>query len=73
MSDGEREEVRFTITMSNLGNVNLEGCPDSAVLAYGLLEVAKEIIASNRMMMRLKGPKVVPAPPGWTPPKRPMG
>jgi len=35
MSDGEREEVRFTITMSNLGNVNLEGCPDSAVLAYG--------------------------------------
>ena len=71
----EKEEVRFIIIMTNKGNVNLEGVPDSAVLAYGLLDIAAEIIASNRMMARLKGPKVVQAPPGWVPPtrKRPMG
>jgi len=72
--DEEVEEVRFIIIMTSKGNVNLEGVPESAVLAYGLLDIAAEIIASNRMMARLsKGPQIVQAPPGWTPPKRTKG
>ena len=38
--------IRLTITMTPDGNVNVDGPINDKVLSYGLLEVAKQIIAS---------------------------
>lgn len=73
MSD-EKVIARIVVSMTDRNNVSLEGIPESAVMAYGMLEIAKEMITTGRIMQRIgEQQKIVPAPPGWVPPRRPTG
>lgn len=39
--------IKITISYSANGQVTVEGIPGNAVLAYGLLDVARDIIKNN--------------------------
>jgi hypothetical protein len=53
--------AQITVTMTDDGKVNVNGPMENKILAYGLLEVGKEVVrAFNDQQAKL----VQPAPPG---------
>lgn len=45
----EQLVVKMIISLSPQGQVNVEGIPDNAITAFGMLEIAKQVLHQNLM------------------------
>lgn len=61
--------VELVITMDEHGAVNVTGPLDQRVLCYGMLEVAKEVIAQLAAHKTKEAPRIVPALGPLIPPR----